>query len=95
MNQLKRLFDSLTLKQRIWIAVAALAVSVVIYGAVHWTAERDFKPLYTDLAPEDGGAVLAKVRETGTPYRLAGNGTRDVDVGQLGPEGQVGFGDGA
>lgn len=75
MNQLKRLFDSLTLKQRIWIAAAAVAVSVVIYGAVHWTAERDFKPLYTDLAPEDGGAVLAKVRETGTPYRLAGNGS--------------------
>ena len=37
--------------------------------------ERDFRPLYSALAPEDAAAVLAKVRESGTEFRLADNGT--------------------
>lgn len=74
MDQLRRLFDSLTVKQRFEIGAAALAVCLALWAVAHWSEERDFKPLYTDLAPDDGGAVVAKIRETGTPYRLTANG---------------------
>ncbi len=75
MDQIKRLLDSLTLKQKVWIGVVALASLLMVYGLVHWQQESDYKPLYTDLAPDDAGAVLAKVREAGVPYRLAQGGT--------------------
>ncbi len=75
MDQMKRLLDSLTLKQKVWTGVVALVSMLLLYGLVHWQEESDYKPLYTDLAPDDAGAVLAKVREAGVPYRLAQGGT--------------------
>ena len=40
-----------------------------------WNRERDFRPLYSSLAPEDAAAVLAKVRESGSEFRLSDNGS--------------------
>lgn len=75
LDQLKRLLGSLTLKQKVTIVVTAVASILALYGLVHWQTERDFKPLYTELAPDDAGAVLAKVRESGAEYRLAEGGS--------------------
>ncbi len=75
MDQIKRLLDSFSLKQKVWMGVAALACILALYSFAHWQEERDYKPLYTDLAPDDAGAVLAKVREAGVPYRLGEGGT--------------------
>jgi flagellar M-ring protein FliF len=50
----------------------------VIYGLTslaRWNQDRDFRPLYSSLSPEDAAAVLAKVKEGGTEFRLADNGT--------------------
>src|SRR5204862_6397650 len=55
-----------------------IAATCVIAGLVtfsHWSQERDFRPLYSSLSPEDAGAVLAKVREGGSEFRLAEGGT--------------------
>jgi len=75
MNQIKRLITSLSLQQRIFIGVAAALVIGAIIAAASWARERDFRPLYTNLSPEDAGVVVAKVHENGTEYRLAANGT--------------------
>ncbi len=75
LDQLKRLLASLTLKQKVSIVASALVSILAVYALVHWQTERDFRPLYTDLAPDDAGAVLAKVREAGVDYRLAEGGT--------------------
>ena len=37
--------------------------------------ERDFRPLYSALSPEDAGAIIAKVRESGSEFRLSDSGT--------------------
>jgi flagellar M-ring protein FliF len=74
MDQIKRLLASLSLRQRIIIGVAAAAVIGAIIAATMWARERDFRPLYTNLSPEDAGVVVAKVRESGAEYRLAANG---------------------
>lgn len=60
---------------RIWIAAAVLAVIGGITAVSHWNQERDFKPLFTGVAAEDAGPLLAKLRESATEYRLADNGT--------------------
>jgi flagellar M-ring protein FliF len=75
MNQIKRLITSLSLQQRIFIGVAAALVIGAVIAAASWARERDFRPLYTNLSPEDAGVVVAKVHENGTEYRLAANGT--------------------
>ena len=75
MDQLKKLISSLSLKQRVSIGVAAVAVVAGILLLSNWNRERDFKPLYSGLSQEDAAAVLAKVRESGTDFRLSEGGS--------------------
>lgn len=74
MDQIKKLLQSLTWKQMLSMAVAAAAVLGGLTALSHWSRERDFRPLYSSLAPEDAAAVLAKVRENGSDFRLSDNG---------------------
>ncbi len=74
MEQLKQLWEGLSWAQRIWILVAALAVGGGITVFSRWNQERDFKPLFSNLAPEDAGALVAKLKESAIEYRLADNG---------------------
>jgi flagellar M-ring protein FliF len=73
-DQFKKLFANISIAQRIWIAAAALAVIGAISALSHWNQERDFKPLFTNVAAEDAGAMLAKLREAAVEYRLEDNG---------------------
>ncbi len=75
MDQLKQLLARLTLTQKIVIGAVALLVIAGLFGLQHWNREKDFKPLYSALAQEDAAAVLAKVRESGTEFRLADGGS--------------------
>ena len=70
-----RLFSSLTLRQRITIGLAAIMTMAAILMVSRWNKERDFRPLYTSLSQEDAGAVLAKVRESGSEFRLSESGS--------------------
>jgi flagellar M-ring protein FliF len=72
---MKRLLDSLTWKQIASILVAAGCVIAGLVALSHWNQERDFRPLYSSLSPEDAAAVLAKVREGGSEFRLSEGGT--------------------
>ena len=74
MDQVKTLITGLSLKQRVSIVLAALAVVSGIVCFVHWKHEDDFRPLYTSMAPEDAAGVVQKLRETGVEYRLSDNG---------------------
>ena len=74
MDQITTLISGLSLKQRISIIAAALAVVAGVIGFVHWKHEGDFRPLYTSMAPEDAAGVVQKLRETGVEYRLSDNG---------------------
>jgi flagellar M-ring protein FliF len=75
MNQFKQIFDRLSWPQRIWIAVAVVLVVSGLAWTNHWNGERDFKPLFTGLADEDAGALVAKLHEGGVEYRLASGGS--------------------
>lgn len=67
-------FTHLSLRQKITIAVVALAVTAGIYSLVHYQREADFKPLFTGLAPEDAAAIVQKLKESGVDYRLPDSG---------------------
>ena len=74
MDQLRRLWESLTLRQKISIVVAALAVVAAIGLLLRYQNERDFVVLFSGLAPEDGAAVLSRLKERNAEYRLSENG---------------------
>ncbi len=71
---MKSVFANLTLRQRITIGLIVVAVAASLCGLVHWQKEADFKPLYTGLAPEDAGAIVQKLKESGVDYRLPESG---------------------
>ncbi len=75
MNQLKRIWNSLTLPQRISLVAVPLVVAVIAWGLIYWRHENDFRSLYTGLAAEDALAVTQKLREGGIEYRLDETGT--------------------
>jgi flagellar M-ring protein FliF len=75
MDQIKRLLESLTWKQMLSLVLAAAAVIGGLTVFSRWNRERDFRPLYSSLAPEDAAPVLAKVRESGSEFRLSDNGS--------------------
>lgn len=74
-EQLKNLAARLTIRQKILLAAAAVAVVAGLMAFTRWRTESDFKPLYSQLAPEDASAVVTKLKESGSDYRLADNGT--------------------
>lgn len=84
MDQIRKLLKSLSLRQRITLAVVAAAVIGAIVSFTHWNTERDFRPLYSSLSTDDAAAVVAKLRETGVEYRL-----RDGDSTVMVPSAKV------
>jgi flagellar M-ring protein FliF len=74
MDEIKKLLASLSWKQILSLVLAATAVIAALTYFSRWNHERDFRPLYTSLAPEDAAAVLAKLRESGSEFRLSENG---------------------
>jgi len=75
MEQMRKLLARLSLAQKISIVAAAALVAAALMLFAQWRREADFRPLYTGLAAEDAGAVVQKLKETGTDYRLSENGS--------------------
>src|SRR5215467_9135118 len=71
MEQLRKLFTSLSLRQRVIVGAVSLLVLAALFLFVKWNKNRDFKPLYSELSAEDAGAIVAKLREGGIDYRLS------------------------
>lgn len=74
-DQIRRLLESLSLRQKISIAVAAVAVLGGLAWFLRFQSERDFAVLFGDLGPEDAAAVVMRLKEKNAEYRLAENGT--------------------
>jgi flagellar M-ring protein FliF len=75
MNQISKLISALSLRQRFTIIAVAAIVAASFYYLSHWRTESDFRPVYTSLSPEDAASIVAKMKETGTQYRLSEDGT--------------------
>jgi flagellar M-ring protein FliF len=71
---MSKILANLTVRQRITIAVVAIAVCAGLYSLVQWRKEGDFRPLFTGLSPEDAAGIVQKLKESGADYRLPENG---------------------
>ena len=84
MNQIRKFFSQLTVRQKLTLAAMTILVAAGIYVFVRWNIDRDFKPLYTELPAEESGAVIAKLRESGVEFKV-----RDADNAILVPSANV------
>jgi flagellar M-ring protein FliF len=75
MDQLKKLFSSLSAPQLTAIVMCAIAVVGGVMWFSRWQRESGLRPLYTSLSPEDATAMVQKLKESGVDYRVAENGT--------------------
>jgi flagellar M-ring protein FliF len=74
MEQLNRLWQSLSWKQRASLAGALVVVAALLAAAVHWNRQRDLRPLFTNLAPEDAGAIVEKLKSSNVRYQVTDGG---------------------
>jgi flagellar M-ring protein FliF len=70
MNQLTRLWKSLSNVQRISLFLVPLLLSAITVAGLRWKHDADFRTLYSSLTPEDASAVTQKIKEAGIEYRL-------------------------
>jgi flagellar M-ring protein FliF len=74
MDQIKKLLSALTLQQKVVLALAVVLIASALPAFIHWQHERDFRPLFTGMSPEDASAVVQKIKESGVEHRLTNNG---------------------
>jgi flagellar M-ring protein FliF len=72
---MRKLLTSLSRRQQISIGAAVIAVGVGLWLMARWNRERNMLPLYTNLAAEDAGAVMQKLKEDGVEFRVDDGGS--------------------
>lgn len=74
MASLRGLWEQMSLNRKV-LTVGLLALAISIVGVAWMSLTRvNYEPLYTELSDKDAGAIVAKLEEEGTPYRLEDNG---------------------
>ena len=72
--QLKALFQNLSPSKRATLLILIIGTVAGFSLLITWTGRADFQPLYSNLAAEDAGIILGKLKEQKIPYRITGNG---------------------
>jgi len=73
-EQLKVLFQNLSMGKKITLCILVLATLSGLIFLMAWTGKTDFQPLYTNLEQEEAGIILDKLKEQKIPYRISGKG---------------------
>lgn len=74
MNQIRALLERLSLKQKISIGVALVAILGGIFGFIQYQKEKDYKLLFKDMSAEDAGVLTARLREKNVDYKIGEDG---------------------
>src|SRR3984885_8499944 len=70
MNQVTRIWKSLSNVQRISLILVPILLAAISLGGLRMKHDADFRTLYSSLTPEDASAVTQKIKEAGIEYRL-------------------------
>ena len=68
-------FNSLPIAKRLGILVALAAGVAALVSVTLWTQQPDMQVLFANLAPEDAGAIVEKLKEAKVPYEVGAGGT--------------------
>ncbi len=72
-SQLKTVFGSIS-PAKIFTLVMLIAFTLVGFiFLMMWSGNTDFQPLYSNLNPEDAGAIITRLKEKKIPYKVSAN----------------------
>ncbi len=75
LDQLKRMWTSLSASRKIILVSACVFCLAVILFLVVWAGRVPYRPLYTNLNPDDAAAILSQLKAQKIPYKLTDSGT--------------------
>jgi flagellar M-ring protein FliF len=71
--QLKTVFGSMT-PAKVFTLLAVISITIAgLVILITWSGTSDFQPLYSNLTPEDAGAILTRLKEKKIPYKVSAN----------------------
>ncbi|HLJ97702.1 MAG TPA: flagellar basal-body MS-ring/collar protein FliF [Gemmataceae bacterium] len=73
-QQLRQIWQGLSWARRVGILFLSSICVALIVGVAYWASQPDYRVLYSNLSPEDAGAITSKLQATGVSYRLTSGG---------------------
>jgi flagellar M-ring protein FliF len=73
-NQLKAVFKTMSAGKLISLTILVVATLWGLVLLARWSGQPEYMPLYSQLAAEDAGEVVSRLREQKIPYQLSSNG---------------------
>jgi len=74
-RQFSRFFSELSPTKRLILVLAALGGIGSTIALVLWSGRPDYQILYSNLSPNDAGAIVNRLKGQRIPYKIEGNGT--------------------
>jgi flagellar M-ring protein FliF len=74
-EQVRTIVKGMSWGRRALLIALTAAVLVGVVGVVIYASQPEYRVLYSNLSPEDAGAVTAKLQSRSVPYKLSANGT--------------------
>jgi flagellar M-ring protein FliF len=74
-NQVMTLIGTMPLSKKLSMVFVLMLVVTGFAFMFIWANQTDYQVLFNNLSPEDGGAIVSKLRETRVPYKVEANGT--------------------
>ena len=74
-TQLKALLKNLSAGKKITLFTLTTGTIIGLIFLIMWTGKPDFQLLYSNLASEDAGAILAQLKDKKIPYQISSNGS--------------------
>src|SRR5512137_512977 len=73
-EQLTSLFRNLSAGKRLTLVVLIAGTVAGFALLTNWSGAVDLRPIYSNLDPEDAGAIVAKLKEQKVPFRVGPDG---------------------
>lgn len=81
-NFVQRL-NGLPMRSKLTMGAGLLALAGAVLAITLWSAQGDYRPLYSGLSDKDGGAVINQLAALQVPYKHEAGGTILVPAGQV------------
>lgn len=75
--------NGLPLRSKLAMGLGLAALAGAVLAVTLWSAQGDYRPLFTGLADKDGGAVIGQLAALNVPYKHEAGGTILVPAGQV------------
>ncbi|HKN04412.1 MAG TPA: flagellar basal-body MS-ring/collar protein FliF [Buttiauxella sp.] len=74
-NKTQEWLSRIRANPKIPLVIAGAAAIAILVAMVLWAKTPDYKVLYSNLADQDGGAIVTQLTQMNVPYRFSDNGS--------------------